>query len=280
MTVKSIVLGVDRDSSSGAVAITAELASRLGAHVSVVHFGDRSTFGEDAESRVVKALQPSGVAFDVRREEPPAGASIAGSLVTIADAIRADLIVLGSRGRPAPVASLLGSVSREVARAAHVPVLIVRDSAVQAGPPSRILLVVTEETVRSSELDAGLELARGLGAEVTVLHVHGSWEDSFEDLLGIPASRRPDEVAKQLLDRFGAAGIEATLVIADNRDGLATEITRTAVERGCDLIVIPAGASDLAERWVLGTVDEEIRRRSGSAVLVAPPIDSTRIDRS
>ena len=280
MTVKNIILGVDKDSSASAVAITAELAPRLDAHVSVVHFGDRATFGEDAESRVVQAMQRSRVAFDMRWEQPRADASVAGSLVDIADAIRADLIVLGSRGRPAPIASLFGSVSREVARGAHVPVLIVRDSPVQTGPPSRILLVVTEETLGSSELGASLELARGLGAKVTILHVHGSFEESFEDLLKIPAASRPDEVAKLLIDRFGAEGIEADLVIAANRDGLATEITRTALERGCDLIVMPAGASDLAERWVLGTVDEEIRRRSGSAVLVAPPIDPTRTDRS
>lgn len=277
MTIKKIVLGVDKDSSGGAVGITTELAARLGAHVAIVHFGDRATFGEDAEADVLKPLQRSGVTFYFRRVQPREHASVADSLLKMAHAIRADLIVLGSRGRPAPVASLLGSVSREVARAAHVPVLIVRDAVPQAAS-GRMLLVVTPETLESTELGAGLELARGLGAKVTILHVHGLMEEAFEDLLGIPAGQRPDQVAKLLLDKFAAAGIEADLVITDNRYGLAKEITRIALESGCDLIVIPAGASDLAERWVLGTVDEEIRRRSGTAVLVAPPIDSTRTD--
>ena len=279
MTMKKIILGVDRESSGGAVAITAALAARLGAHVVVIHFGDRATFGEDAEVEVVRPLRRSGVTFYVRREQPRAHASVADSLVRIADAIRGDLIVLGSRGRPAPVASLFGSVSREVARRAHVPVLVVRDTAPEAAPSGRMLLVVTPETVGSTEVGAGVELARGLGAKVTILHVHGSLEDAVEDLLEIPAGRRPDQVAKQLLDEFAAAGVEANLVIADNRDGLAKEITRAALESGCDLIVIPAGTSDLAERWVLGTVAEEVGRRSGSAVLVAPPNDSTRTDR-
>ena len=185
-------------------------------------------------------------------------------------------MVLGSRRRSAPLASLFGSVSREVAAGAHVPVLIVREAARQPGPRARILLVVTEETVGSTEPEAALELALGLGARVTIVHVRGLLEDAVEDLLRVPAGRRPDHVANLLLAKFEAAGIDGDLVIADNHDGLAGEISRAANEAGCDLIVIPAGTSDVAERWVLGTVGEEVGRRSGSPVLVAPPSDPAR----
>jgi nucleotide-binding universal stress UspA family protein len=276
MTMKNIILGVDKDSSGGAVAIAAEFAKRLDAHVTVVHFGSRATFGDDAVAKAVKSLEQSGVAFDIRLQQTTPGATIAGSLVKMADDINADLMVLGSRRRAAPFASLFGSVSREVARAAHVPVLIVREAARPLGPRARLLLVVTEETVGSTEPEAALELARGLGARVTIVHVRGLLEDAVEDLLRVPAGRRPDHVANLLLAKFEAAGIEADLVIADNHDGLAGEITRAAHEAGCDLIVIPAGTSDVAERWVLGTVDEEVGRRSGSPILVAPPTDPAR----
>ena len=276
MTMKNILLGVDKDSSGGAAAIAAEFAKRLDAQVTVVHFGSQATFGDDAAAEVVKSLEQSEVAFDIRLEQPINGATIADSLVKMADAINADLIVLGSRGRPAPVASVFGSVSREVARAAHVPVLIVRDAAQQRELPARLLLVVTQETLGSTEPDTALELARGIGATVTILHVHGLLEDAVEDLLRVPATRRPDHIANLLLAKFGAAGIKANLVIADNHDGLASEITRGAHDAGCDLIVIPAGTSDVAERWVLGTVDKEVGRRSDSPVLVAPPTDSAR----
>jgi nucleotide-binding universal stress UspA family protein len=279
MTMKNIILAVDKDSAGGAVAIVAELAKRLDAHVTIVHIGNRATFGEDAVADVVKSLERSGVGFDIRIEQPTSGATIAENLVNLAQDLDGDLIVLGSRGRPAPVASLFGSVSREVARSAHAPVLVVREAARQPGPPARLLLVVTGETLGSTELDAGIELARGLGARVTILHVHGLLEDAVEDLLSVPASRRPDHVANLLLAKFEAAGIEVNLVIADNRDGLAKEITRAALDAGCDLIVIPRGVSDVAERWVLGTVDEEVGRRSRSPVLVAPPTDSARTGR-
>src|SRR5579859_467796 len=265
MTMKNIILGVDRDSSGGAVAIAAGLAKRLDAHITVVHVGSPATFGDDAAAQVVKPLEQAGVAFDVRLEDPAKGATIAESLVKMADAVRADLMVLGSRSRPAPLASLFGSVSREVAAGAHVPVLIVREAARQPGPRAR-LLVVTEETVGSTEPEAALELALGLGARVTIVHVRGLLEDAVEDLLRVPAGRRPDHVANLLLAKFEGAGIEADLVVADNHDGLAGEISRAAREAGCDLIVIPAGTSDVAERWVLGTVGEEVGRRSGSPV--------------
>ena len=279
MNLKSIVLAVDKDSSGGAVAVAAGLAKRLAAHITVVHFGARVTHAEDAVTDAIKSLERSGVPFDIRLEQPGSGATVAGSLVNTADDLHADLIVLGSRGRPAPLASLFGSVSREVARGAHVPVLVVREGARQAGLPAHMLLVVTQETLGSTELDAGLELARGLGTTVTILHVHGLLEDAVEDLLKVPASRRPDHIADLLLARFEAAGIETKLVIAGNHDGLATEISRAAIDAGCELIVIPAGTSVAAERWLLGTVEEAVGRRSGSPILIAPPIETVRTDR-
>src|SRR5450759_981812 len=231
MNMNGIILAVDKDSSGGAVRVAAGLAKRVDARISMVHIGKRVTHAEDAVTDAVKSLERSGVTFDVRLEQPTSGASIAESLVNMADDLPADLIVLGSRGRPAPVASLFGSVSREVARRSHVPVLIVRDAARQPGPPARLLLVVTEETAGSTELDAGIELARGLGAIVTILHVHGLLEDAVEDLLRVPLGRRPDHVANLLLAKFGAAGIEANLVIAQNSDGLATGISRCLLYR-------------------------------------------------
>ncbi|HXJ48361.1 MAG TPA: universal stress protein [Candidatus Acidoferrum sp.] len=276
---KNIILAIDKGSSGGAAAVTARLSRRLDARVTVVHVGSRFKQGGDALEAAVKSLKRSGVTFEIRLEQPASGAGVAESLVNTADELRADMIVLGSRGRSAPVASLFGSVSREVARSAHVPVLVVRRAPRQPGPSARLMIVVTEETLGSLELDAGIELARGLKARVTILHIHGPLESAVADLLKVPQSRRPDHIANLLLARFGAAGVEAKLVVADNRDGLAKEITRAALDAGCDLIVVPAGTTDAAERWVLGTVDEEVGRRSGSPVLVAPPIRKTRAGR-
>src|SRR5450756_289933 len=161
MKMKSILLAVDKDSSGGAVAIAAGLARRFGARITMVHFGRSVAAGQLIVADAVKLLERSKVTFDMRLEHPTSGATIAESLVTMAEDLRADLIVLGSRGRRAPMASLFGSVSREVARCAPVPVLIVREAVRQHGPPARLLLAVTEETLGSTELQVGIELASG-----------------------------------------------------------------------------------------------------------------------
>jgi len=57
------------------------------------------------------------------RGEPP------GAIIEAADARRADLIVIGSRGRGALAASVLGSVSSSVAGRSTCPVMVVRATA-------------------------------------------------------------------------------------------------------------------------------------------------------
>ncbi|MET0560382.1 MAG: universal stress protein [Gaiellaceae bacterium] len=71
-----------------------------------------------------------------KRENVPAGAALlrgapVGEIVRHADAIDADLIVLGSRGHGAIASALLGSVSRGILGATRRPVLIVRSSRVR-----------------------------------------------------------------------------------------------------------------------------------------------------
>jgi len=276
MDIKHILLAVDRDSSDGAVTVAGALARRLSARITLVHFERDDAVGRVTIARAIHALDQWAVTADILREPLTAGATVAESLLAVAAAVKPDLVVLGSHGHPAPVASLFGSVSREVARRALWPVLIARKK-VRRRPSARLLLVVTEETLGSSELEVGLELARGLSARVTVLHVHGPLEEAVEDLMKVPNGRRLDHLTNGLLTKFRAAGVVTDIVIAGNRDGLASEVSRAALSTDCDLVVIPGGTTDTVERWLLGTVEEEIGRRSQLSVVVTPRTRSAKV---
>ena len=75
-----------------------------------------------AQCKVGKILQERGIRYYPREET---GHPV-DTIVSVAESIKADLIVLGSRGRSTFKSLLLGSVSDGVLHHAHCPVLIVR----------------------------------------------------------------------------------------------------------------------------------------------------------
>jgi nucleotide-binding universal stress UspA family protein len=56
------------------------------------------------------------------------GRNVADEILSLAQSLRASLIVIGSHARPRTARYLLGSVSDAVVRGAHCPVLVVHDT--------------------------------------------------------------------------------------------------------------------------------------------------------
>lgn len=145
---KSIVIATDGSApAQEAVEVGLELASEQGADVTFVHVTPADEFvttrlgpapavphreeideSETALQNAAAAAETAGVTFALER----ISGNTVETIVQLADAKDADLIVIGSRGRGALASTLLGSVSQGVMTHARRPVLIVRGSHVAA----------------------------------------------------------------------------------------------------------------------------------------------------
>jgi nucleotide-binding universal stress UspA family protein len=149
---KQIVIATDGSpSATDAVDVGLELAQEQGAGVTFVHVTPPDTYrvarlgpghpiahvvpideSETALAAAEEAAKEAGVAYALERISGEA----VDTIVALADAKNADLIVVGSRGLGPVKAALLGSVSRGVLADARRPVLIVKAEKVPAGVES------------------------------------------------------------------------------------------------------------------------------------------------
>lgn len=125
----------DSEHSRHAIATAATLAERLETELVLVHAeADGESSSADAEELMARLVVESGLGTSVERMvvrgEP------ADAIVEAANARGAEMIVIGSRGRGALAASVLGSVSSSVAEHAGRPVTIVGDRAATAAERS------------------------------------------------------------------------------------------------------------------------------------------------
>jgi nucleotide-binding universal stress UspA family protein len=219
--------------------------------------------------------------------------------------LKCDLIVMGTHGRTGFDRLRCGSVAEEVMRAAHCPVLALRSIGVattalaegeqmpagaagdagadqewipesipdaEARLPIRCILHPTDLSPAS---DAALEVARSLardeGAELILLHVI-SIEAVPSEVPPLPVDRAAFHTALESR-RARAEGPDLKRPVRTMlREGdVVDETLRTAVECGCDLMVIGTHGRTGIGRLLVGSVAETVLRRSPCAVLAVKP---------
>jgi nucleotide-binding universal stress UspA family protein len=194
-----------------------------------------------------------------------------------------DLVVMGSRGRSYFERMLLGSVTERMLRKVHVPVLTVshldpEKELLKPGPvPLHNLLYATDLTVGSeSGLEFSIRLARGLDAQLTVVHVLQPMDLA---LLGMETTAFiPDYVAgiraeaaerlNRLVALFSDGSVPIKTVLAE---GVPYEtINALAEEHKADLVVINLQGKGRLERALLGATAERVIRTATVPVLSLP----------
>jgi len=286
-----IVIGVDgSDASRTALDLVASTTWPIGTTVRLVGAYELATnwtgltplpseTGADEEAEqaffqqiqtLSEPLERSGRAIEtvVARGRP------ADVLLNEADDLRADLLVVGSRGLGVAASALVGSVSAALVDHASCPVLVARAPAV-----TRIL--VATDGSRSAEAIPAVLLAWKIfrDAPIDVLSVAPPVADRVGATLlsGLPAvDQRPSEaghdverhrvMADEMAARFVAGGWQAASAL---RYGDAPrQIEAAAAEWGADLIVTGSRGLSGLRRLLIGSVAHHVLLHSRSSVLV------------
>jgi nucleotide-binding universal stress UspA family protein len=203
----------------------------------------------DGETGVRQALAQAQGLLPTRAEEKIRRGRVAQEILAEAEGGAYDLIVIGSRGRRGWERMAFGSVAARLARYARVPVLIVK------GPPResvRHVLACTSGDVRGERVARwGGEIARWMGAEITVLHVMSqiaiSPRAKMDELSGTAeealahGTREGQHLAREMELLRGQRGTTPLGVRPKIRHGLVVEqIAAEAEEGDYDLVVIGA----------------------------------------
>ncbi len=178
-----------------------------------------------------------------------------------AQALTADLIVVGSQGRTGLARWRLGSVAEDVVRAAEQPVLVVKGLAGQAARPEvKTLLCPVNFTNLAREcLAVSSTIAEVLRAQLIVLYAAEQADTNLEQKHRDLCDWVPHSVRSQC---------EVAEVV--RRGHAAEQILMLAREKDVNLIVIGAEHRPLLEALTLGTTTERVVRHSETAVLVVP----------
>jgi nucleotide-binding universal stress UspA family protein len=167
---------------------------------------------------------------------------------------RADLVVLGRLGEHAQWATdeTLGSSVERMVRASIKPCLVVPTEV----RPLRHLLVAYDGSVESRKaLLAGLELAKRLGAKVT--------------LVTVAQLDHEESAAKVLQEAHRLAEEQKLEVHAQLSHGVAeTEILNMAEQSEADLIVMGAYGHNRIREFILGSTTSHVLRKATVPVLL------------
>jgi nucleotide-binding universal stress UspA family protein len=190
-------------------------------------------------------------------------------------AAKADLLVVGGRGRGGFTGLLLGSVSGQLLQYAPCPVAVVRASAEDhaSDEPGRVVVGIDGSATSRRALRWAFEAARHRGTDLEVLH---AWHRPVVE------SGAAEQAARKVVDEAVAEALtDATI---DARAAQEVEVRRVVVSGspaaallqaalGADLLVLGARGRGGFKRLLLGSVSQQVTQHVTCPVVVIPPAD-------
>jgi len=232
----------------------------------------------------------AGVADELRGERIDVETKVVGGravaqIVEHAEQEDVGLIAMTTHGRSGLARLVMGSGIDKILRACEQPVLLVRPgdegaSGEAAGRLSKIIVPLDGSNAAEAALPFAEELAKALGLEDILIQVIGiettvhfgpmapdSWPVPSDVLqqLDVVASGYLTGLAKQLKGR----GLAVQWEVLRGAPGL--RIVEFAKETADSLVVMTTHGRSGFRRWVLGSVADEVVRKTGEPVLVIRP---------
>ncbi|MBV9880680.1 MAG: universal stress protein [Gemmatirosa sp.] len=209
-------------------------------------------------------------------------------LHAVAEARRADLIVVGRHGERPGIWRRLGSTAENLARAGRTPVLLATGLHDQA--PRRVLAALDDSPATASVAAWARSVAVRHDAAVVAMHVVNTSVPTYllaavgaaPGALGVPpaAGDAEHEVERamwvrdtdQWLERIVGRGLPPGRVTSETAFGApAAEILAAAERHQADVVVMGTRGAGAVRRVLLGSVACEVLRNARCAVLVVPP---------
>lgn len=188
-------------------------------------------------------------------------------IVRRAAAWKSDLVVVGA-GRSRLLGSVFGGVAEKVSRHAHCPVLVTRPS-----ERSKCILVATDLSDPSlPAIAAGAREAERLGVRLSVIHVIDfAAAGAMGGLpMAVPGSASHVEIARaasqQLREAMARLSVVGEAHVVEGPP--AASILEMSETLWAGLLVVGSRGRTGLARILLGSVAEEVLRRSACSVLV------------
>jgi len=281
------------DSADRALQRATRLASRHGARLELLHaaplpmpmpvWGDMAggTWIENTElveastqrlQRLRDGLQAAfpGLSIDLHCEAAPPMRMV----LDRADAIGADLVVIGATGEGALARRLFGSTAQSIVRHARRPLLVVRSDA--AGDYARLLVAsdFSEDALRAARFSRALA-ADAVLSLFTALEQPRFRVELFDGLdeptRAANLDRARHDVYQRLRELAVALGQPDALVHV--RDGRAShELDEVLAETGADLLAVGAHGKTRLEAGLLGSTSLHAVAEAPCDVLVVPHV--------
>jgi nucleotide-binding universal stress UspA family protein len=236
---------------------------------------DRRQLTEGAD-RFVRDAVGAGLHFDLAVHD---AAQVHHEIAAQAEALHADLLVLGSHGRSGAERLFLGSVTEKVLRTVRAPVMIVPAHADAAVPPGdvgfdSILCAVDFSHGSVTALTYAMSFAQEADARLTVVNVidlHGGPDEDEPDVpLEVAQARAAERAAR--LARLRALVPDSVrtycrveTIVEDGKPYV--EILRLARQRQSDLVVMGAASHGALGHLLFGSNTHHVVRTAVCPVL-------------